>query len=203
MREHPRLLQRLLFSAVFTAVIAIPSTVALSDMWSSGMNGMMLLLGSLCFAVLLTLLFGTPAAVNHWRVGAFRKTFWVLFSLRLLVSVVVPLGLILDAIPGFIAIIFGSLFDPSFGIDKGGNEPGLITIFLLPLTQGTLLTILFLIAVSIAYAFVPEIKKQPPKGLCASCGYDLRASVGVCPECGASIPEAKPEVVPQKVMDMV
>lgn len=32
------------------------------------------------------------------------------------------------------------------------------------------------------------IRRKPPPGHCASCGYDMRASVGVCPECGRSIP---------------
>lgn len=195
MREHPGPLHRFLFSVMFTVVIAIPSTVALSDVWSEGMNGMMLLLGSLCFAGVLILLFGSPKARELWRVRVFRKVFWWVFGLRVLVSVLLPLGIILDAIPGLVAVIVASIPDPTFGLEKGGNDPGLITIFLLPLTQGTLLTGLFLIAVAIVYAFVPDAKKQPPEGLCQSCGYDLRASVGACPECGAAIPEAEPAVV--------
>ena len=31
-------------------------------------------------------------------------------------------------------------------------------------------------------------RRRQPRGHCANCGYDLRASVGMCPECGRSIP---------------
>jgi hypothetical protein len=40
----------------------------------------------------------------------------------------------------------------------------------------------------LAYAVVRRLRRAPPIGLCASCGYDLRATSRRCPECGTVMP---------------
>jgi len=53
---------------------------------------------------------------------------------------------------------------------------------------------------SVAFAIPPlawlsgfwRDRRRYPPGHCASCGYDLRASSGRCPECGEAVEELEP-----------
>jgi hypothetical protein len=46
--------------------------------------------------------------------------------------------------------------------------------------------------VALAAWLLPRSEESEQRGLCATCGYDLRATPGRCPECGAVPPPPPP-----------
>lgn len=45
-----------------------------------------------------------------------------------------------------------------------------------------IITLLF--AIVFYFSYLPRRRKRKKLGLCITCGYDLRGSMGTCPECG-------------------
>jgi hypothetical protein len=73
-----------------------------------------------------------------------------------------------------------------------GYPPGTLTHWTIAVDTRFLLALLLL---PLLLDIILCIKHRPlPPGHCLNCGYDLRASAGHCPECGAPIP-AKPRPI--------
>jgi hypothetical protein len=148
--------------------------------------------GVLLFIVAYTLIGSSKWAKRARRNRVFRRTVQIGYGTRIAISVIFPVSFILDGLLGGISI---SATDSLFSIEppvrwypNDGNNIGFVPVFFTTILQGCLLNVVLLIYMSLVYGIARlVIGKQPAAGVCLECGYDLRASRDVCPECGTRV----------------
>lgn len=172
--------RRLALSFAIVAVNAWPGIViAWNEFDQTGiMLGVALWLGAYAW------LGHTPSADRLLGLGYVRYALVTVILLRL-----VPFCWMLDIFCGAFSIhVFGFA---GFNTPAAGHSPTQLFLSTLGTTllHGLLMGLAFWAAVSaLAFLYSLTWKGEKPSGLCAKCGYDLRASPVRCPECGTPNP---------------
>jgi hypothetical protein len=95
--------------------------------------------------------------------------------------------LVPDLFMGYLSVEFVSSAVRHF---PGGD--GFLSIFLMTIVEGALWNITLMIYMSLIYGVQRLFRRKSHANHCVHCGYDLRASANICPECGTRIGETSP-----------
>ena len=110
---------------------------------------------------------------------------WLIIFAPLLIGSVLPIWFVWSITPTCASATMGTLWEAAFEIPTNISEVGL-GWELAGLQVYTLLEIAVLAAIGIGVDRARRRRLKESAGLCAICGYDLRATPTRCPECGVS-----------------
>lgn len=139
--------------------------------------------GMICGVVMFILAYSvvtTTQWFHRFRRRPFmERTLRVGFGTRVLISVIFPVGFLVD-------ICLGTA---SIGIARvlGFVAHDFVSTLIITLIEGSLMSGALVVFMALVYGLQRMLlKPQPTLGICPKCGYDLRASYqfGRCPECG-------------------
>jgi hypothetical protein len=181
--------RRLLVWIAVAMVSAVPSfLLAIVSGHQNWPAYVAMLLGILLFAFMLATISASSRFRDRLERPFVRRSMQIGFGLRILASLVVPIGFSLDMFPGMLTTMAGRLVAAGIGLDLDGF---LIT-FLQTLIQGSLLNIEILLVVAGARVFQIAFLTWRPRSedACLKCGYHLEHANphagAACPECGST-----------------
>jgi hypothetical protein len=130
--------RRALLWTLLCSISAIPSFLFAVNTFS--FPGMFF--GVSLFIVLYTVFTSTPAFLKFREKPFVRRTLYIGYSIRLLVSVFFPVGMALDMIPGIISVGIVEELGGVTGGSRAGPGADFVATFLITLIQGTILNVL-------------------------------------------------------------
>ena len=176
-RSRRNLLRRAYLWFVVCFVCAVPSLFCALDEF----DRQAMLLGISIFALGMFAVTSTDGFYRFSRKSFVRRTLYIGYGIRIAVSVIFPIGMIVDLVPGIISISL---------VSSGSNDGEFVPTLVITIVQGVilngLLSVLMLLIWVVQMIWLPK-PDRVMKG-CQRCGYELIATApdSPCPECGSS-----------------